>query len=277
MARKTFHDLLNCTGLNICAEYQTLCRLLFYRRDEINSIDTLYNIIDANFTKLPIHDTCLNLDEFDERYGYVFDEDAEEVSLDDLLLITEYIANMTYQAAQYIDMYPYAADNPSAFIAGHLKKVCEKIHHHFIKKDSIYILVEDNPVAVEAAQELPEEKAYLPLQYTHHSLAGDIEGKREILRSLGHELESKREALEATDKTLSNDIFFCLNNLNIRHNNVDKDSMHYKRAVAEMNPAQIEEWYDYTYRMMLIALTKIGDYPTCKQMEELKVAINPRG
>ena len=43
-----------------------------------------------------------------------------------------------------------------------------------------------------------------------------------------------------------------LNNLHIRHNNVEGDD--YKKLTAEMPSNELEEWYDRTYDLMLLAL-----------------------
>ncbi len=67
-------------------------------------------------------------------------------------------------------------------------------------------------------------------------------------------LEPKRRDLDKADKELSSDLFYLFNNLNLRHNNIDPASKgNYKQAVAEMDQDQLEEWYDETYQMCLLA------------------------
>ena len=65
----------------------------------------------------------------------------------------------------------------------------------------------------------------------HHEKS---ELKKQILLALGSELEPKRRELEKRNKQLSEDIFFMLNNLNLRHNNRSKKDKNYKAYVANM-------------------------------------------
>lgn len=273
MPRRTFLDILNSEDIDIAAEYRSLHSLFYKKHNEINSCFSLYEIINGNFTDLPMHGTCFTLDEFDERKGLFFIDVEEDDDLDNLLSFMEYIINLTNQAATVISSASWTQSNAIDFVIAHLLKICEKINYQFVKVDSIYILSESNPLAIEAAQTISEEKSYLPFQYTHHSLAGDLESKRGILRNLGHELESKRDALKEVDPKLESDLFFCLNNLNIRHNNVDGNSPNHKPPIARMSDDEIEKWYDYTYRMTLVALAKLGEYPGPKQIDELKEEI----
>ena len=64
----------------------------------------------------------------------------------------------------------------------------------------------------------------------------------------------KRKELQVLNKQLSEDIFFMLNNMNLRHNNRSKKDMtKYKEYVAKMSKARLEKWYDELYQMLLLA------------------------
>mgnify|MGYP002917821902 FL=1 len=105
-------------------------------------------------------------------------------------------------------------------------------------------------------------------------MQGEIELKKKILISLGSELEPKRKELQALNKQLSEDIFFMLNNLNVRHNNRSKkDIAKYKEHVAKMTKARLEKWYDELYQMMLLAFLLLDNVDRTASVKELKEKI----
>ena len=100
-----------------------------------------------------------------------------------------------------------------------------------------------------AAAEIVESKlAYEIIQYNHHLLKGDIEKKRRILKVLADKIEPMRTEFkkQQKNKELESDIGFLLNNMNIRHNNLEgKNAVDY---VKELSDEELEEWYDETYQ-----------------------------
>lgn len=269
MPRISFIDILRNADIDISSEYKAVHSLFYDEHAEICST-SLYDLVNDNFMYLPIHDTCLTLSEFDNRFGFRFRTVSSSDDLDDLVLLIEYVLNFIMQVHEIPDAEYYLEEAAYTFIPKHIHSVCEKIHYEIVETKDGYILVADNPAAVEAAQVLPIENSYLPLQYSHHALQGDIQAKRNVLLNLSNELEPKRETLRKMDKDLENDLFFCLNSLNIRHNNISSLSSKYKKYIAEMSAADLEKWYDYTYNMILVALIKLGDYPSSTEMKQLK-------
>ena len=72
------------------------------------------------------------------------------------------------------------------------------------------------------------------------------------------------------NSSFSSDLFYLLNNMNIRHNNIDPDSINYKKWVADMSEQELEEWYDRTYDMCLYAFMTLDQDDHCKKIKELK-------
>lgn len=70
---------------------------------------------------------------------------------------------------------------------------------------------------------------------------------------MGAELEPKRNVLKGINQSLERNIFFMLNNLNLRHNNCAEGDKNYKKAVASMTPMDLEHWYD-----VLLQLDRTG-------------------
>lgn len=142
----------------------------------------------------------------------------------------------------------------------------------YIQEDNECVLViEDKPEVTAVAEIVPESLALDVIRYNHRLLKGDLDAKKSILIALGSELEPRRKELEEKDKKLAANIFFMLNNMDIRHNNRDeKDPSKYKKYVADMNDTQLEEWYDELYQMMLLALLLLDNIERQKSIDELK-------
>lgn len=164
----------------------------------------------------------------------------------------------------------------------HLKDVMDEIleeynHTVYTNEDKDYfIVVENKPEVTAAAEIMPTpELSFDVIQYNHRSLKGDIEAKKTILVRLGAELEARRKELQNINKQLSDDIFFMLNNVNIRHNNcAPEDRAKYKEYVSAMNSDQMEAWYDELYQMMLLAFLLLDNQERAQKVSELKDNIN---
>lgn len=145
-------------------------------------------------------------------------------------------------------------------------------HTVFTNEDKDCILVVENKKEVTAAAEiLPTKLAFDTIRYNHRSLQGQIELKKSILISMGAELEPKRKELQTLNKQLSEDIFFMLNNMNIRHNNRSKkDKAKHKEYVAKMTKKQLEKWYDELYQMVLLAFLLLDNADRTSKVRALK-------
>ena len=159
----------------------------------------------------------------------------------------------------------------------HLRDIMDDLleqynHKAFINKDDGFVLVVPCRDEVTAVVEiLPDKLVFDTIRYNHRSLQGEIELKKSILISLGSELEPKRKDLIAINRQLSDDIFFMLNNINIRHNNRSrKDRAKYKEYVSKMTKRQLEKWYDELYQMILLAFLLLDNLDRTEKVKELK-------
>ncbi len=163
----------------------------------------------------------------------------------------------------------------------HLKDVMDEIleeynHIVYTTEDKDYFIVIENKAEVTAAAEIMPTSAlsFDVIKYNHRSLKGEVDAKRAILVSLGAELEPKRKVLQGINKQLSEDIFFMLNNMNVRHNNYAvSDPGKYKEYVSKMTPEQLEEWYDELYQMMLLAFLLLDNAGRSAKVCELKANV----
>lgn len=163
----------------------------------------------------------------------------------------------------------------------HLKNVMDDVleqynHVAYINEEQECVLVVENKAEVTAAAEIMPTStlAVEVVRYNHYTLKGEIELKKKILLTMGAELEAKRKKLHAINATLESDIFFMLNNLNIRHNNKSKGDKNYKEYVAKMRKERLEKWYDELYQMMLLAFLLMDNIERTGKVNELKRKIN---
>lgn len=147
----------------------------------------------------------------------------------------------------------------------------------YFEDEEKVIIVEDKPEVTAVAEIIKQELAYPVINYNHRSLKGDLEKKKQILRDMGDDLEPKRPKLKEINNGLSSSVFYMLNNLNIRHNNVSKGDGNYKEYVAKMKPDEIEEWYDELYQMMLLAYLMLDNVDRKKRFDVLKKDIEGAG
>lgn len=163
----------------------------------------------------------------------------------------------------------------------HLKNVMDDVlgqynHVAYINEEQECVLVVEDKAEVTAAAEIMPTPALAVdiVKYNHRTLKGEIELKKKILLALGAELEAKRKKLHVINATLENDIFFMLNNLNIRHDNRSKGDKNYKEHVAKMRKERLEKWYDELYQMILLAFLLMDNAQRVEKIKELKGKIN---
>ena len=142
----------------------------------------------------------------------------------------------------------------------------------FTDKEQVLVL-EDKPEVTAAAEITDPDLSYEIIKYNHYTLKGDLELKKKILLSLASDIEPKRKKLNNIDKQLSDNIFYLLNNLNLRHNNRSKNSKNYKEYVAKMRKNQLEKTYDELYQMILLAILLLDNVSRTKKIKLLKAKI----
>lgn len=163
----------------------------------------------------------------------------------------------------------------------HLKDVMDDVlgqynHVAYINEEQECVLIVEDKAEVTAVAEIMPTPALAVdvVRYNHRTLRGEIELKKKILLAMGAELEAKRKKLHTINSTLENDIFFMLNNLNIRHNNKSKGDKNYKEYVAKMRKDRLEKWYDELYQMLLLAFLLMDNTKRVEKVKELKEKIN---
>ncbi|MBQ9184080.1 MAG: hypothetical protein IJ143_09965 [Neisseriaceae bacterium] len=285
MIRRTFAEILASANIDISEEYEKLYTL-FYNSGNYdsrkNNYGTLYQNVNKYFKYFPnnIRKNCLDLEEFDKKFEEFYFPEYHCDDINIFIIFCEYLTNILKcqkdileniiknkkQQKLRIDEEQYFCGNIS-IINNQITYAIEQMCYMPIEKDNITFFIPKSPEAIAVAESniIPDSlTAYEILKYYHHSLKGNIEEKGQILDKLHKKiLEPQRKKL-----SIENDLFYLLNNLNIRHNNITKDDKKYKQCIAKMSDEELEEWYDITYHMCLLAILEL------EYKDEYKTKIN---
>lgn len=281
--RRTFAEVLKSAKFNYKDEYDRLYHLLFDKDHESpNGREdwSLYDYFDSTFLHFYFAGTCLSLEEFDKKYGFNFPIPGEESSIDDLVLLLEYFQNLVegFRCANYT-LYRYSKTINEDFLSRYLYKMAEEMGYEFSSQDELSVLVEKNAVvkAVAESDLIPDDLSYKLITYDHHSMRGDLEGKKTIILRLAALLEAKKSILHQVNPNLENDLFYIFNNFNLRHNNCDSSAKgKYKPYIANMKKDDLEKWYDEAYQMCLLAFMEIEQAARKPKFDAIKAEIEKK-
>lgn len=243
---------------------------------------TLFDYVDEYcFEEWAHRGHFVDVDDFLEALDFEHLKEKATYDVDALLTLIELIYNFWELSHKQFYDGENAHDLRWCGNYYHLKNVMDDVldqfnHVAYINDEQECVLVvEDKPEITAAAEIMPTPAlAVEVVRYNHHTLRGEVELKKKILLTMGTELEAKRKKLHAINATLESDIFFMLNNLNIRHNNKSKGDKNYKEYVAKMRKERLEKWYDELYQMMLLAFLLMDNVERTRKVNELKGKIN---
>lgn len=275
MARKSIFDIAS-NSLNISGEGKRINRMFHDDMIYIHSVGyTIVEYIDYYvFSDWKWRGHFIDVDDFMEAIDYggmVYD--CENNDVDAFLSLIECVYNFWWLVHRDL-----IAENSELRQGGnfyHLEDVMkdnlQKYNYKAYLCDERILVIEDKP-EVTAAAEIAEQNLSVDIiRYNHRVLKGEIESKKQILIALGAELEPRRRELQTLNKQLSEDIFFMLNNVNIRHNNKNsKDTSKYKEFVSKMDDVQLEKWYDELYQMILLAMLLLDNVDRTAEVKDLK-------
>lgn len=280
--RRTFAEVLKSAKFNYKDEYDKLYHLLFdkdYKSPNGREKWSLYDYFDTTFFHFYFAGTCLSLEDFDKKYGFSFPVSGEEASIDDLVLLLEYFQNLIngFRRANYTLCEFSNAINEN-FLARYLYNMAEEMGYKFSSQDGLSILIEKNAVVTAVAESdlIPKDFSYKLISYNHHSMKGNLEDKKAIILQLANLLEGKQKDLCQINSGFKKDLFYLFNNFNIRHNNCDRRSKDYKPAIANMDKDELENWYDETYQMCLLAFMELEQADRKPKFDAIKAEIEKK-
>lgn len=229
-----------------------------------------------HFTEYPFDTTCISLDEFNEECGNCFTENPENFDVDYFINFAEYFYNMLIWFPTRNNRLYFFELYDMSFVEQHILKVIDAIGYMTSNEDGFTIFVpKDNvSIAVSESNLIPDKFSYKIVTYNHHSMRGNIDAKKETLLILANLLEPYEKTLNEIDSSFKSDLFYALNNLNIRHNNIEPlNNKNYKKMVANMPLEELEHWYDETYQMCLLAFMRLEQKVRKKEFDEVKKII----
>lgn len=281
MSRRTFPEILKAGSINVRLEYSRLHKLMY--EDELVSYKygvginrcTLNLCIDQCFLDFDIRKNALSLSDFETANDLRFEMTRYSEDEDYLISFCEFCINMCAEVGRHSTMNVKKA---TTTIRNQVKYIIEKLGYTVCEDENKIIFFVPKDSAATSVSELtiiPAQDSYKVIFYNHHSMKGDIERKKEIIRRLGDLLEPMRKELHSVNSSLEDLIFFSLNSCNIRHNNIDpQDKGKYKKFIAEMTQEGIESVYDELYQMILLAFLELDNRARKGVFEDLKKSIN---
>ena len=144
-------------------------------------------------------------------------------------------------------------------------------------KNGITDFVPKDQAAISVSEIVDSSLSYRVIEYNHHSMKGNLERKKATLIALADKLEAKRVKLKQVNGSLESDLFYLLNNVNVRHNNADQGGKNYIHFVADMKDDDIEQWYDDIYQMCLLAFLELDHLERKERVKQLKEDIQKNG
>ena len=271
--RKSFADILNNAQFNIETEYYRL-KKLFYEEDSIyysnarTVVSTLYESINARFTKVSFRNNALTLEDFDCINGFSFTEYHANIDIDLFLTFCEYLINIITDIK---DSLPKAFFPTCELIQEQICTAIEKMEFMEIMQGNLISYVPKNASAITVAEVLEDnDLSYKTIFYNHHSLSRDLEGKKGILLKFANLFESRKPEAKGVCDKVSENLSYAFNNFNIRHNNIDPSSKSYQEFFAKLSEPEKEELYDDTYQLCLEFFIALDNKDKIKKFEDMR-------
>jgi hypothetical protein len=218
---------------------------------------------------------CLDIYDFLEAIDYASIASDAQWHLDSFLTLIELVLNFWDLAEKKLHTENSTTRSHSNFY--HLKELMEDCLSNYNQKAYYFedeervIVAEDKAEVTSVAEIVPIDLAMEIVRYNHRTLRRNIEAKKTILLKMGSDIEAKRSDLERVNRPLASDIFFMLNNMDIRHNNsTPTDPSKYKKFVADMDAKTLEYWYDELYQMILLANLELDQVDRTESVKQLK-------
>lgn len=276
--RNNIFDILN-QNTNLYNDANRLV-IMFESEELIYANYEEYNLIDfVNeycFKEWKMRGHCIDVDDFLKTADFDFYSKDAKCNIESQFILIELIYNLWVLANNKLlkDKTKYQWFGNFYHLRDVMNDILEKNNHtiYFDKKNECLIVIENKPEVSAVVEILPDTNLAIDaIRYNHHSLKGNIGLKKSILLKLCLELEAKRKELEKINRSISDDIFFLLNKLNIRHNNVSTNhKSNYIEYVANMDITELEEWYDELYQMILLAFLLLDNKNRDTKIKKLK-------
>ena len=110
--------------------------------------------------------------------------------------------------------------------------------------------------------------AQLLIKYKALRMEGNIKGKEELLTSISKHIEPllKDNELKSNNKRLFDNVGFLLNNLNVRHNNIEANNVEFFNKTMKNR----ERWLDDLFLLVLLVIKSKDELIINQNINQLK-------
>ena len=235
---------------------------------------TINTWIERNFRNWKKRSNYTSFAELRDQLGFPIEDDngneyisANDIDINRYLLFCEMMTNVIVGLQEYHE--PLLDEVITAFIET-IRATVEKAGLEIHTLDDEIMIIEKNAVAVEVADKQPE-LADVIIEYNHYLLQGDLERKKELLKSIADALEPRRKELNGLNSRMTDDFFYMVNSMNVRHNNCNPtDTKKYNQKFAILSAFDKESWYDLIYEQGLSLFVLLEQQGRNKRIDAFK-------
>lgn len=254
--RRNIFDLMNNKEIDIEREFKRINKL--FEKDIFDTTyprRTIYTVIDEEYfnewknrgRNISINDLFTSL-QIRDKSG------LKENSINKLLLYIEVIVNLfsisiEKMKIEMVDYYSYDWEI-YRLLQENINSLLEDLNYKISKLSTGEFVIVEKDMLSSSIAETNEKVSDKVIEYRRFILKGKIDEKREILNLLANEIEGMKTIFKGTTySNLMDDVQFMLNNLNIRHNNIEGKNK--KQYVIDLPNEELEKLYDKTFDMIL--------------------------
>lgn len=275
--RRNIFDLMKNEEIDVEREYIRIHKLFekdTYYTSYLGS-QTMCNYVNENFfTKwskrgrnISVNDMFTSLDIRDKN-------GLKENTIENLLLYIEVIINLISISnirGNHNDIYHN--DKIYCILNNNINELLEDLNYEIKELSDNQLIIVEKDMLLSAVAETNKDISDSVIEYRRFILKGKINEKKDILNSLANTVEGMKLDFKGTTySNLMDDVQFMLNNLNIRHNNVEGKNK--KDYVVNLSKEELEQLYDQTFDMIL-GLFVIDKYIKNKnEIDSIKKNIN---
>ncbi len=232
------------------------------------SVITINSWIESNFRHWKNRANYTSFSELRNQLGFPIDNyNVMDIDINQYLLFCEMMLNVIFGLREYNE---HALDEVIEALIETIRATVEKVGLEIRFIDGEAMIVEKNAVAIEVADKQPEI-AEIIIEYNNYLLKGNLKRKKELLKAIADTLEPKRKELSGYNLRMTEDFFYMVNNMNVRHNNCDpRDSKNYNSKFDSLNVCDKEKWYDIIYEQGLSLFMLLQQQDRNKMIEYFK-------
>lgn len=240
---------------------------------------TINDWIEQNFRLWKKRGSYISFKEVRQQTGFKVDAQrgiyTNTVGMGEYFLFCEMVGNILkdlYGTAQVL--MSEGINHQIKDITHTIKAVLERTGFEWRNINDEWMIVEKNAVSLAVADTVEPELADAIIEYNHYLLRGDLIRKQELLKKLADALEPRRSELCSLKKQETEDFFFMVNNMNVRHNNCDPaDSKKYNRTFAMLSQEDKESWYDRIYEQALALYVSLEQKVRSNEIKAFKTSM----